>query len=237
MRSRVLKGPDEPTAHQHGRSLLSCFQLPPHLRHSEPNDAARHVGLGIPLTGTSWRNRPFHIGWLFGGLFGDNLIQDRVSQDEDIFGGYRVGWDFDHYWGTELRFAFANLDLTDLQTPGRSLGTSRDHFWDANLLYYPWGDAHWRPFFTAGLGLASFYFQDDNQQSVNETLFSLPWGIGVKYYYDNWLALRCAVMDNWSFGAQGLNTMHNFSLTCGVELRLGGPRKSYYPFHSGGYLK
>jgi len=217
--------------------LLSQLRLPRHFPHTDPDDPERHVGLGNPLIGTSWRNRPWHIGWLFGGMFGDNLIRRRLSQDEDIFGGYRFGWDFDHYWGTELRFAFANLDLTDLQTASNDHGTSRDHFWDVHLLYYPWGDASWRPYLTLGFGLASFYFQDDNLQSINKTVLGLPFGVGVKYYWDRWLAVRFDIMNNWSLGAQDLTTMHNVSLAAGVEVRFGGNRKSYYPHHPGGFLK
>lgn len=220
----------------HRSPLARRFTLPWHPGHRDPDDPARHVGLGYPLAGTSWRNRPVHLGWLFGGINGDDLIGGQIGQAEDILGGYRLGWDFDHYWGSELRFAFANLELTDLQAAGNKLGTSRNHFWDLHLLYYPWGDARWRPYFTLGAGLASFYFQDTNGQSVNETLLSLPFGLGVKYYWDNWLAVRCGLMDNLSFGSQGLSTMHNISLTCGVEIHFGRPPRSYYPYHPGGYL-
>ena len=43
---------------------------PKHWLHPDPRDTARSTGIGTPLKGTSWRNRPFHIGWLFGGLIG-----------------------------------------------------------------------------------------------------------------------------------------------------------------------
>ena len=107
-------------------------------RHTDPDDPARHVGLGHPLAGTSWRNRPWYCRVALRRDVGDNLIRRRIGQDEVLFGGYRIGWDFDHYWGTELRFGFANLDLTTLQASEVDLGTSRDHFWDVNLLYSPW---------------------------------------------------------------------------------------------------
>ena len=131
--------PVVPTASPLGARLpvLHHWFWPPHLRHGDPDDPGRHVGLGLPLVGTSWRNRPWHAGWLVGGMFGDNLIPRRVSQDEDLFGGYRIGWDFDHYWGAELRFAFAHLDLTDLDGGGTPR-TSGDQFYDLNLAYYPW---------------------------------------------------------------------------------------------------
>ena len=212
----------QPQPVEHRPPLWHYFRWPEHLRHRDPNDPLRHVGLGHPLTGTSWRNRPWHVGWLVGGLFGDDLIADRVSQGEGLFGGYRLGCDVDHYFGSELRFAFANLDLIDPQTSRSMARTSRDHFWDAHLLYYPWGDAHWRPFCSLGMGLASFYFRDDQEQSVLETAFTIPLGMGVKYHAGNWWAVRCGLMDNWSLGARGLSSMHNISLTAGVEVHWGG---------------
>jgi hypothetical protein len=208
---------------------------PEHLRHTDPADPYRHVGIGKPLATTSWRNRPFHVGWLYGGLLGDSLVEGQIEQDDNMFGGYRLGWDFDHYWGTELRFGFAHVSLIDPQATAPLL-TARDHFWDLSLLYYPWGDAHWRPFASVGLGVGGFRFQDVNGQLVDDILYSVPLGAGVKYYYRPWLALRTSVVDNWSFGSGSLATMHNVSLTAGVEVHFGGPRVSYYPFHPGGIV-
>lgn len=227
-------GPADSTA---GGAFLHWIPDPLALRHADPNDPARHVGLGHPLVGTSWRNRPFHVGWLFGGMFGDQLIANRVSQDEDMFGGYRLGWDFDHYWGTELRLGFANLDLTDTVSPnGVGSRTSRNQFWDLNLMYYPWGDARWRPFVSVGFGAGDFYFQDDSRQSIHETVITFPLAAGFKYYQHNWLAWRVSVTDQWSLAAQGLDSMHNIALTAGVEMHFGGTRVGYYPSRSGLHL-
>jgi hypothetical protein len=195
----------------------------------EDPDAGRAIGLGDPLIGTSWLNRPFHVGWMFGGLFGDELIDGRVAQHEDMVGGYRVGWDFDHYWGVEGRFLFANLDFTD-QDDTSVARTCRNHYWDADLLYYPWGDSRWRPYASLGLGLDDFQFRDANGTFIDKTLFALPVGIGVKYFWQNWLALRVSVTDNVAFGSGPLDTMHNVSLTGDVEVHFGGRRTSYFPW-------
>ena len=108
--------------------------------------------------------------------------------------------------------------------------TSRDHFWDLNLLYYPWGDARWRPYLSLGLGVADFEFLTAAGQRVRETVLALPFGFGVKYRWKKWLAVRTSLTDNLSFGARGIDTMHNVSLTLGAEIQLGGRRKSYFPF-------
>jgi hypothetical protein len=94
-------------------------------------------------------------------------------------------------------------------------------------LYYPWGDAQWRPYLSIGFGAANFYFRDTRGVGINQTLVALPYGAGTKYYLHNWLALRLAVMDNWAIGTGGLDTMHNISLDFGLEVRFGGMRRKY----------
>jgi hypothetical protein len=198
----------------------------------DPNAADRYVGWGAPLQGTSWRNRPFHLGWDVGSLSGDELLQGQVDQGQRVMGAYRLGWDFDHYWGTELRFAFAYLDLMDARVSG-STRDARNFYWDGNLLYYPWGDAKWRPFVSAGLGVANFRFQDGTRRKFNESLLGVPLGIGVKYRARKWLAWRLDVKDNLAVSGSGLSTMHNLSLTAGVEVHFGNRPTSYFPWSPG----
>ena len=199
-------------------SLVTPF-LPDH-----DQQTGRSVGMGDPLVGTSWRNRPFHVGWMFGGLFGDDLIAGRIAQHEDIVGGYRAGWDFDHYWGVEGRFVFANLDFTD-QANLDVARTARNHYWDADVLFYPWGDSRWRPYASVGAGWATFEFRDGLNQQIEKTLFAIPIGGGLKYFWKNWLAVRFSVTDNWAIGRDPLDSMHNVSVTGDVEVHFGGRRR------------
>ncbi len=198
----------------------------------DPNDRRRHRGKGSPLRGTSWRNRPYHVGWFMGGIVGDALVGGSVEQDAGLFGGYRFGKDFSHYFGYEGRFAFANLGLTG---PGALTGpnTARNWYWDVELLYYPWGDSKWRPYATVGLGVANFRFTDAAQRRFDDTLIQLPVGFGVKYLFRKWLSLRFDVLDNIALRGSGLDTMHNWSVTTGVEVRFGGRRHSYFPWNPG----
>jgi hypothetical protein len=181
------------------------------------------------LIGTSWRNRPLHVGWLFGGLLGDDLIEGRVEQQEELIGGYRIGWDFDHYWGTEARFAFSDVGFTESEDTDVS-GTAENRYWDINLLYYPWGDSRWRPFGSLGMGWGSFAYVTSEGDAIDKTLLTLPIGYGVKYFFRNWMGLRLTATDNWAIGQGSLNTMHNFSLTFDVEVHFGGRRVSYFPY-------
>lgn len=152
-----------------------------------------------------------------------------------MFGGYRVGWDFDHYWGTEIRFGSAHLDIMDAQQADTGR-TGHNQFWDLNLAYYPWGDAHWRPFASLGFGTRKVRFDNGLGQLVDDFAFTMPISVGTKYYYRSWMALRMSVVDNWTVASQSLDTMHDLSLTVGVEVHFGGRRRSYFPYHPGGVL-
>jgi hypothetical protein len=201
----------------------------PRFRHGQTDDPERFLGLGDPLVGTSWRNRPLHVGWLFGGFIGDDLTSGQAEQHEDIVGGYRFGWDFDHYWGSEARFAFTNVDFTDASDP-ETLRTAQNQYWDVNLLYYPWGDSRWRPFASLGIGWGIFDYTLADGQTIDKALLTLPIGVGAKYFFKNWMALRLTATDNWAIGRGSLDNMHNLMLTADVEMHFGGRRTSYFPY-------
>jgi len=222
----------QPTAAEDSPGLFPAdYHLPSLFFHQSDADVDwRHRGRGQPLYGTSWLNRPMHGGWFVGGLIGDELLDGRVDQGEDLFGGYRLGWDWDHYWGSEVRLAFARPDLADsLSDEQRRI--SRDWFLDANVAYYPWGDAQWRPYASFGLGVATFRFVDDELILHEDTLLHVPIGGGVKYIVNRWMALRLDVTDNIALGSGGLDTMHNVTYTFGMEAHVG-PKSStmYFPY-------
>lgn len=190
----------------------------------------RHIGRGYPLEGTSWRNRPLHVDVFSGGLFASDLISGDVEQGNGFITGTRLGWDTHHYFGTELRLAMSETSI---------LGTDRKNdvrFLDVNMLYYPWGDSRFRPYTSLGMGVATFNFVDNNGLGIGETMFHLPIGIGMKYYFRHALSLRMEFTDNIAFGSDTLDVMNNFSLTAGMELRFGGKRRSYYPYQSSKYI-
>jgi hypothetical protein len=223
-----------PGPHPAGRMLdwfFSARWLPIHwFGHSDPNDPYRHWGPGEPLIGTSWRNRPIYFGLFVGGIFNDDLVDGQVLQNNAVFVGARLGYDFDHYWGVEGRYAFARAEA--ITAAGVPIAESaRDYYGDVSLLYYPWGDSRWRPYLSAGVGVANFRFVDDQGFFINDSAFGLPLGIGVKTYYCNWMSLRFDLVDNIAFGTNQLSSMHNFSLMAGVEFRFGGKHPpSYFPW-------
>lgn len=210
--------------------LVPAWLAEPWFAHSDPNDPHRHIGLGQPLIGTSWRNRPWYVGTFIGGvLLGE--LQSDVHQNDTSFLGLRLGIDFDHYWGFEGRWAFARPQLFD----GADVpldGPSRDYFTDFSLAWYPLGDARWRPYVVAGVGFQTFRFHNDLDQRISETIFSVPIGFGVKYFYGPWCSLRFDFVDNIAFGNERVSAANNIGLMAGVEYRFGGRRQSYFPWHN-----
>jgi hypothetical protein len=202
----------------------------PWFTHTDPNDPFRHQGVGRPLVGTSWLNRPVFVGVFLGGLLADDLISGHVESNNSFFFGGRLGWDFDHYWGLEGRYAFSRPQIND--GDGNTLSDpARDYFIDVSLAYYPWGDSQWRPFISGGLGLQTFRFHDDQDERVHQSLLSLPIGVGIKFYHSPFHTLRLEAYDNIAFGDGRLKTMQNFTIAAGVEFRFGGRPVSYFPWH------
>ena len=216
--------------------------------------SCRH--LGQPLERETWLYRPWSAGWFMGAVQGGPLIDDWVGQQQGFFGGYRFGWDQDQYWGGEMRFAFGSVPLYDSprakqaqwdadtedgfaeDDPWRNRFDQRrdaDLFqWDLSLLYYPWGDTEWRPYLMAGIGVARIRFMDRLSHCYDKSVFAMPLAVGLKRRCNDWLALRLEFADNIAFGGgSGFGTVHNASLTGGVEVRFGGSRRAYWPWNPG----
>ncbi len=199
----------------------------PWLNHSDPNDPHRHIGLGQPLEGTSWRNRPWFAGAFFGGALHDDPT-GNVRQNNGSLMGLRLGWDLDHYYGIEGRYAFSNPQIMD--AAGNSLGDSHDYLMDVSALYYPLGDARWRPYVGLGVGLATYRFRDESDDRIHDSAVSVPISVGIKYFYSPHFTLRLDAVDNVTFGSDNLDAMNHFFLLGSVECRFGGRRVSYFPW-------
>jgi len=211
--------------------VLKPFDWVRHLGFRHSSTHGQHIGRGLPLEGTSWKNRPYHVDWFSGPLLGDDLIDNRVAQDNDLFGGLRIGWDFDYYWGLEARFGWSNPNVQFDQP--QAVAENGSYFVsDIDFVYYPWGDSKIRPYMLLGAGLARIDFVDEANVNFNTTLLTVPFGGGVQFRQWPWLIWRLEVLDNLSLGADGVDTMHNVSLTAGMEFRFGAHPASYWPWRS-----
>ena len=200
-------------------------------RHSSTHGP--HVGRGLPMKGTSVMNRPHHFDWFMGPMFGDDLISNRVSQGNVLLGGIRLGWDFDHYWGLEWRFGWAD-PKANFASP--ETGTNPDDVSyvvsDIDLVYYPWGDSKIRPYYLLGFGATRLRFSDENDLRYNTVLATLPFGGGIQFRQSSWLTWRIEILDNLAFGDDRVSTMNNLSITAGMEMRFGAQPRTYWPWRS-----
>ena|SRR5438874_1783471 len=203
----------------------------PWFAHGDPNDPYRHIGIGQPLIGTSWRNRPLYFGAFVGGIMMDDIVPGKIYQNDTAFVGLRIGYDFDHFWGLEMRGAFARPDLANGSSGSPFFPASRDNFADVDLLFYPLGDARWRPYVLAGLGFQTFRFNNLDGKRISEAPMDIPLGLGIKYFYSPRFTLRFDFVDNICLGNARISGMNNVAFMCGAEFRFGGRRPSYFPWH------
>ncbi|MEX0612200.1 MAG: outer membrane beta-barrel protein [Pirellulales bacterium] len=199
-----------------------------HLRHSHTH--GRHIGRGGPLTDASWLNRPYYVGAELGTLWITSSIYDDITPDVDAFGGIMLGWDRDPYWGAEFQFNWATPEL--INEEARDAERTDSLFeWSYNLLYYPWGDATWRPYWRAGIGDTHVDFPLDDDSRHDQWMLTFPLGMGVKYPLRRWLAARAEITDHFIVGHNRLSTQHNPALTLGLEWHFGAHPRSYWPWN------
>ncbi len=188
------------------------------LRHS--SNSGRNVGMGIPLVGTSWLNRPYYFGGDLGTVWLTRPVADNLTTDVDMFGGVFGGCDWDYYWGTELAVNRATPEIVNQRAPDAERGDRLMEF-TTSLMYYPWGDAQWRPYWRCGIGETEIDYPMDDGHRRNEELWTIPIGIGVKYPFRHWLAGRAEFADQLALGNHGVATQHDLTLTFGLEWRFG----------------
>jgi hypothetical protein len=179
---------------------------------------------------TSWLNRPWYAGAEIGPLWIMRRVEDSVSRDNDVFGGVYLGCDWDFYWGSELRFDWATPELINSEATDADRADAL-FAWSYNLMYYPWGDSTFRPYWRWGIGGTHFDFPTDDGFRRDQTLLTFPLGVGLKYPVRRWLAVRAEFTDNLSIGGSGLPTMNNLTLTLGAECRYGVHPRSYWPWN------
>lgn len=201
--------------------LLSQFDL----RHSTSH--GRAMGPGDPLRGTSWLNRPYTLSLDGGALLMTGKPAPNVRKNNDLFGAVGLGWDWDHYWGSQFRVGWSTPDLLNTQQPTASPDDNL-FITDLSLLYYPWGDARTRPYYRLGIGLTDVEYTNDFGVRINDMLLTIPVGIGVKYQVRRWMAWRLELANNIAFGQGETDSLQNLTLTGGLEWRFGGRPANYW---------
>jgi hypothetical protein len=198
------------------------------LRHSSID--GRNAGMGVPLTGTSWLNRPYYLGGNIGTVWLTRPINNDLTTDIDTFGGVFAGCDWDYYWGTELAVNRATPEIINEKARNAKRG---DRLMEetVSLMYYPWGDSLFRPYWRLGIGATEIDYPFDADHRRDETLWTFPIGIGLKYPLRRFLAARAEFTDQLAVGNDGVSTQHDLTLTFGLEWRFGAHQRSYWPWN------
>ena len=196
-------------------------------------------GVGGPLMMRSWRDRPYYLGAFGGIMSGGELVSGLVEQDNGGTGGIIFGWYADNYWGLESRLHFAGLPGKNTAqgqeayeqwyqsqskstfTPPSSSRNNAISMFDVSVHYYPLGNAKWRPFLKLGLGTVNQQFRDMYGEKHNYNSFMVPWGIGLKYWWNERIALQMELTDNVLFAVEEAKTQNNVALTVGLNFPLG----------------
>lgn len=190
----------------------------------------RNAGMGVPLVGTSWLNRPYYAGIELGPMWISEAPQAHVSEDLDLLGGVYIGDDWDYYWGGELAAERATPELINSTQRAVDRG-DRMWIWSASMLYYPWGDSLYRPYWRCGIGAMEIDWPTDDGHRRDEALWAFPIGVGIKYPFRRWLAVRAEFGDTIGIGNSGVATQHDLALSFAVEWRIGAHPRSYWPWN------
>lgn len=191
------------------------------LRFRNSNTDGRWTGQGQPLRSTSWLNRPYEFGLDVGAFVMGSRITTNNSRNNDLLAAAHLGWDWDHYWGAQMRIAWTTPELTSTVSSD-DLSSNNLFIYDATLLYYPWGDSRVRPYYRFGFGLTDVDFINYAGEREDDMLFTMPLGVGIKYQTKRWMALRAEVIDHITWGQNSASDMQNFTLSLGLEWRYGG---------------
>ncbi len=221
--------PDQPPAGGFGGTLIpplfsNLWVHPPWERAGGPTE---------PIWHESWLFRPLSIGVFLGAADGLIAIDPtRTSTSPGVIGGIRAGWDLNHYWGTEARLAWSTGHFHDQLLGGEIDCSTGTYFFDVDLLYYPWGDTRWRPYFLVGFGTSQVAYYEEPANSFGSHL-STPLAVGVKYRWNEFFAWRLEFGDDIAYAWNPHNALHSLSATIGLEYRFGGTRKAYWPWNPG----
>lgn len=184
------------------------------------SDAHRATAAGRPLQGTSWLANSHSAGMFLGVIGGAALIDDHLEQSVGGLFGLRFGIDYDHRWGLEKRFGFAQMNVYDLIQHQRQIVSLE--LGDVDWMFYPWGDTLWRPYMSTGVGLAHFNYESETGRHIDRLLIGLPFGIGLKYFWNEGVAVRFEIVDNLMLGTREISTMNNLAVLLGIEFRYSG---------------
>ncbi len=180
-------------------------------------------------------------------------MSDLIDQKSGAMGGLILGYNISEYWGIESRLHFASIDIRETArgrqefndwyaamfpddnfVPALTTRTNRLSVFDVSVHYYPLGNAKWRPFFKYGLGLARESFIDTYGRKYREDTMTMPFGVGLRYWWNEHLAIQADVVDNVVFSSGMAKTQNNVAFCIGLTYSFGTSKRkrptAYWPY-------
>jgi hypothetical protein len=226
-----------------GETLFACAKtISPFCTPSGPDK-----GVGMPLVNKSWQDHPWYVGGFVGRISGSELVSQMIEQKNGATGGFTVGYNFSDYWGLESRLHLAAIDIYDTDYARRLVEeasggsvillpvtrTNNLTMFDASVHYYPLGNAKWRPYFKYGLGIGRQKFTHTFGNQLSEDIVTMPLGMGMRYWWNERIAIQADLVDNIVFASGIAKTQNNVAFTVGLTYAFGnGKKKSpvlYWP--------
>ncbi|GHT40492.1 hypothetical protein FACS189443_0920 [Planctomycetales bacterium] len=224
-----------------GETMWDCFKtISPFCTPTGPDK-----GCGQPLVNKSWLDHPHYFGGFVGTIYGSkDLVSGAIKQKDGGTGGILYGYNLNEYWGIESRLHFSSIDIYDTDAIVEQIralnpnyiATSRAReltIIDFAVQYYPLGNAKWKPYFKYGLGAGHETFIDSWGNKHSETAVSMPLGVGLRYWWNERLAIQADIIDNVVFGKGITKTNGNVSFAVGLTYSFGADTKKrpvqYWP--------
>jgi hypothetical protein len=222
-----------------GDTMLACAKtVSPFCTPAGPDK-----GVGMPLVGKSWLDHPYYVGGFVGQMSGSQLVSKMINQKTGGHGGLTFGYNYNEYWGVESRLHFSSISIHDTKYAKRLISdlypdvtilpTTRTNeltLFDVAVHYYPLGNAKWRPYFKYGLGFGGQKFVDSFGRQRTMGVGTMPIGIGIRYWWNERLALQGDISDNIIFATGIAKTQHDFGFTIGITYAFGSGR-TQHPVH------
>ncbi|MDR0869371.1 MAG: outer membrane beta-barrel protein [Planctomycetaceae bacterium] len=235
-----------------GSTLLSCAKtLSPFATPTGP-----HKGVGQPMETRSWLDHPYYVGGFVGRISGSELVSTLIDQNSGGHGGLIFGYYLNDYWGVESRLHLSSIDIKETAAgaaayqewyaamsegndtagyvPKLTTRSNQISVLDASVHYYPLGNTKWRPFFKYGLGFARESFTNTYGQKIRINTVAMPFGAGLRYWWNENLAIQADLVDNVIFSSKGTKTQGNIAFAVGLTYSFGTSKSKrptvYWPY-------
>lgn len=152
--------------------------------------------------------------WEFTGQVGQAWHEsDSAYDDDSLLGGSRIGYNLTDNLALEGNIFAGEVDA------GKVAAKSSTAIWSgADVLLHcdRWNDIGLRPFLAAGVGA----FSVDGPPDANDTDVIIPYGAGLKYFFNDWFGVRSDLRH--VLNTAGGDEMSQLFLSGGITVAFGG---------------